>query len=123
MIILNKGQANTLTLNINNNTRTDFTGYTLTFTHVLSQEQKSYTVSKSSLNYSENDRYCSIQLMFQQPGNDLNYEGDYNLQIYGDVVNLVYTNIARLLGTTEDTTFVEYASPNEDNENYIYIQD
>ncbi len=123
MLILNKDQHNELVLNINNNSRASFTGYTLTFTHVLSQEVKSYTVSVSSAEYSENDRYCTIELNLQQPGQDLNYEGDYMLQIYGNGTTLVYTNLARLNGTTEDTTFVEYASPNENNENYIYLED
>jgi hypothetical protein len=47
MLILNKGQNNELVLNINNNSRANFTGYTLTFTHILSQESKTYTIDKS----------------------------------------------------------------------------
>jgi hypothetical protein len=123
MLILNKGQQNELVLNINNNSRTDFSGYTLTFVHVLSQEEKTYTVSTSNpAQYAENDRYCEIILNFQN--DDLNYEGQYQLQIFGNGTNLVYTGMARLDGTTEKgNDYVSYVSNNEDNEQFIYIQD
>lgn len=124
MLLLNKGQQNELILNINNNSRTDFTGYTLTFTHVVSQEVKSYTVSTSnSAQYAENDRYCEIILNLQNAGQDLNYLGQYNLQIFGNGSNLVYTGMAQLNGSEESNPFTEYVSPDEDNSNYIYIQD
>ncbi len=124
MLILNKGQQNELVLNINNNSRTDFSGYTLTFTHVVSQETKSYTVDTSnSAEYAENDRYCEIVLNFQNASQDLNYLGQYQLHIYGNGTNLVYTGMAELNGSEESTPFTEYVSPNEDNENFIYIQD
>jgi hypothetical protein len=124
MLILNKGQQNELVLNINNNSRTDFSGYTLTFTHVVSQEVKSYTVSTSNpAQYAENDRYCEIILNLQNAGQDLNYLGQYQLQIFGNGSNLVYTGMAQLNGTQESNPFTEYVSPDEDNSNYIYIQD
>lgn len=124
MLILNKGQQNELVLNINNNSRTDFLTYTLTFTHVVSQEVKSYTISTSNpAQYAENIRYCEIVLNLQTPGQDLNYLGQYNLQIFGNGTNLVYTGMAQLNGSQESNPFTEYVSPNEDNENYIYIQD
>lgn len=124
MLILQKGQQNELVLNINNNSRTDFSGYTLTFVHSLSQEVKSYTVSTSNpAQYGENDRYCEIVLNFQNAGQDLNYEGQYDLKIFGNGTNLVYSGLCRLVGTSEDNTITEYISPNEDNEQYIYIQD
>jgi hypothetical protein len=124
MLILNKGQQNELVLNINNNSRTDFSGYTLTFTHVVSQEVKSYTISTSNpAVYAENDRYCEIVLNLQNAGQDLNYLGQYNLQIFGNGTNLVYTGMAQLNGSEESNPFTEYVSPDEDNSNYIYIQD
>jgi hypothetical protein len=124
MLILNKGQQNELVLNINNNSRTDFTSYTLTFTHVVSQETKSYVISTSNpLLYAENDRYCEIILNLQNSGQDLNYLGQYQLHIYGNGTNLVYIGMAELNGSEESTPFTEYISPNEDNENFIYIQD
>jgi hypothetical protein len=124
MLILNKGQQNELVLNINNNSRTDFTSYTLTFTHVVSQEVKSYTVSTSNpLVYAENDRYCEIILNFQTAGQDLNYLGQYQLEIYGNGTSLVYTGMAQLNGSQESNPFTEYVSPDEDNSNFIYIQD
>ena len=123
MIILNKGQSNTLVLNINNNSRTDFSGYTLTFLHIVSQEEKTYTISTSNnAQFGENDRYCEIILNFA--GNDLNYEGQYQLKIYGNGTQLVYTGMARLDGTTEQgNTFTQYISNDEENNNYIYIQE
>ena len=123
MIILQKGQVNELVLNINNNSRTDFSGYTLTFLNILSQEVKSYTVSTSNpLQYGANIRYCEIVLDFSV--DDLNYEGQYQLDIFGNGTSKVYTGMARLLGTTEKgNTFTEYVSPDEDNSNYIYIQE
>lgn len=124
MLLLNKGQQNELVLNINNNSRTDFTGYTLTFTHVVSQEVKSYTINLSDpAVYAENDRYCEIILNLQNAGQDLNYLGQYNLQIFGNGSNLVYTGMAQLNGSEESNPFTEYVSPDEDNSNYIYIQD
>ena len=127
MIILQKGQVNELVLNINNNSRTDFSGYTLTFLHILSQEEKSYTISTSNpLQYGANIRYCEIVLDLSV--DDLNYEGQYGLRIYGTAAgiepSLVYVGMVRLLGTTEKgNTFTSYVSPDEDNSNYIYIQD
>ena len=122
MLYIQKGQINDLVLNINNNSRIDFTGYTLTFTHVVSQEIKSYTISTTGASYSDNIRYCNIDLDLACNGCDLNYEGQYLLQIYGDGTDLVYTGMAFLEGTTEQgNTFTEYISNNEDNDNYIYI--
>lgn len=125
MIILQKGQENELVLNINNNSRVDFSGYTLTFTHILSQEIKSYFIDTSNpLIYGENDRYCEIVLNLSCVGCDLNYEGQYQLQIFGNGTNLVFTSLCRLIGTAEQgNDFIEYISPDEDNSNYIYIQD
>ena len=123
MIIMNKGQVNELVLNINNNSRTDFSGYTLTFLHILSQEEKSYTINISNpAQFGENIRYCEIVLDLTT--NDLNYEGQYQLKIYGNGTQLVYTGMVRLDGTTEQgNDFVTYVSPDEDNSNYIYIQE
>lgn len=121
MVILNKGQQNELVLNINNNSRQTFTGYTLTFTHALSQEVKSYTIDMSDPSeYGSNPRYCELVLNLQN--DDLNYEGQYDLQIFGNGVNLVYTILCNVVDTNEGNMFVEYISPNEDNENYIYIK-
>ena len=123
MIIMNKGQQNELVLNINNNSRTDFSGYTLTFTHILSQEEKSYVIPTDDPQlFGENIRYCEIILNLQN--DDLNYEGQYQLKIYGNGTSLVYTGMVRLNGTTEQgNDFVTYQSPDENNSNYIYIQD
>jgi len=120
MLILNKGQQNELVLNINNNSRTSFSAYTLTFLHIMSQESKSYIIDTSdNTEFGENNRYCEI--IIDLSTDDLNYEGQYELNIYGNGTNLVFNGIAELIGTSEDNSFTEYISNNEDNENYIYI--
>jgi hypothetical protein len=123
MIYLNKDQENSLVLNINNNSRETFTGYTLEFTHIMSKEVKTYSINKSNpAQYFENIRYCEILLPLDT--DDLNYLGEYILNIYGVPNNeLVYTGIAILEGTEAGAGFTQYISPNETNENYIYIQD
>jgi hypothetical protein len=124
MLYLQKGIQNELVMNINNNTATTFSGYTLEFTHIMSQEVKTYTVSTSNpLEYAQNIRYCEIILNLQDAGQDLNYEGEYQLKIYGNGTELVFIGIAILQGTEEEPLFTTYISPNEVNENYIYIED
>ena len=123
MLYMNKGQENTLVLNINNNSRETFTGYTLVFTHIMSKEVKSYSISTSDpTEYFQNIRYCTITLDLTT--DDLNYEGQYQLNIYGQPNNeLVFVGMVVLDGTAESNPFTEYISPNETNENYIYIQE
>jgi hypothetical protein len=123
MLYLQKGQQNELIMNINNNSNTVFSGYTLEFTHVMSKEVKSYVVSTSDPQvYAQNIRYCEIILNFQNSGQDLNYLGEYQLNIYGNGTELVFTGIVILEGTQESPAFTQYISPNEVNENYIYIE-
>jgi hypothetical protein len=124
MLYLQKGQENTLVLNINNNSRATFTGYTLTFTHVMSKEVKTYSVDTNNpTQYGQNIRYCEIIVPLQEPGENLNYLGQYVLNIYGNGIDLVYNGMVVLEGTQESHPFTEYISPNETNENYIYIQE
>ena len=125
MLYIQKGQQNQLVLNINNNTTTNFSTYELVFTHIMSQETKSYTIDTSNpLEYTQNIRYCTITLNLQTAGQDLNYAGEYQLNIYGDndPQQKVFVGIAILEGTEEQPFFTQYISPNEENENYIYIQ-
>ena len=123
MLYIQKGQENTLVLNINNNSRDTFTGYTLQFTHVMSKEVKVYSVSTSNpTQYGQNIRYCEIVLPLNQ--DDLNYLGQYVLNIYGTPGNqLVFNGMVVLEGTQESQPFTQYISNNEVNSNYIYIQD
>lgn len=123
MLYIQKGQENTLVLNINNNSRDTFSGYTLEFTHIMSKEVKNYSIDTSDpTQYGSNIRYCEIVLPLQD--DDLNYEGQYQLNIYGTPgVVLVYTGMAVLEGTQESNPFTQYISDNEVNENYIYIQE
>jgi hypothetical protein len=126
MLIIQKGQFNELVMNINNNSREVFTGYTMEFTHIMSQEVKTYTVNMANpTEYFENIRYCELALPLNT--DDLNYEGQYQLKIYGvggDVIvpQLVFIGMAMLEGTEEEPLFTTYVSPDENNENYIYIQ-
>jgi len=123
MIILQKDSQNELVLNINNNARVDFSAYTLTFVHIMSQESKTYVISTSNpALYGENNRYCEIVLNLQNPGQDLNYEGQYQLKIYGDGTNLVFTGMVLVEGTEEEPFFTTYVSDNENNSNYIYVE-
>ena len=124
MLYLQKGQPNNLVMNVNNNSRESFTGFTLTFRHIMSQEVKSYNIPTNSLNYSSNIRYCTFTILLNQ--DDLNYEGEYQLEVFGTGGSpidpeKVFTGIVILEGTEETPFFTEYISPNEDNENYIYI--
>lgn len=113
-------------MNINNNARPNFDTYTLVFTHIMSKEVKTYVIDTANpAEYAQNIRYCNIELPLNT--DDLNYEGEYQLNIYGDGSGYtdfpVFTGIAILEGTQEEPAFTEYISPNEVNENYIYIQD
>lgn len=123
MLYLQKGQPNTLVLNINNNSRDSFTGYTCVFTHVMSQEVKTYSIDISNpLEYEQNIRYCTLEIPLNT--DDLNYLGQYTLVIYGEPDNeKVYNGMVVLEGTEEQPFFTTYVSDNEVNENYIYIQD
>jgi hypothetical protein len=125
MLYLEKGEQNELILNINNNTRQSFSTYTLVFTHTLSQETKSYVIDTSNpAQYGSNERYCEIILSLNLPGQDLNYEGQYDLKIYGNGTTLVFTSLVMLEGTTEQgNTFTQYISNDEDADKYIYIQE
>lgn len=122
MLILRKGERNELILNINNNSRLDFLTYDLKLTHVLSQETKTYTIDTTDNSvYGTNDRYCEIILNLQD--DDLNYEGQYYIEIYGDGTTLVYVGMARLEGSKEDNEIIHFTSDNEDNSNFIYIKE
>lgn len=124
MLYLQKGQENTLVLNINNNSRATFSTYLLTFTHVMSKEIKSYTVDTSNpAQYGQNIRYCEIVVPMNQEGEDLNYLGQYVLNIYGNGTDLVFNGMVVLEGVEESNPYTQYISPNEVNENYIYIQE
>jgi hypothetical protein len=127
MLYINKGEVNTLYLNINNNARPEFDTYTLDFVHVMSKEEKTYVIETNNpAEYFQNIRYCTITLDLVT--DDLNYEGQYILNIVGSGGNSnapmnVYNGMAVLQDVTEANPFTEYISPNEDNSNYIYIQD
>jgi hypothetical protein len=122
MLYIQKGQSNTLVLNINNNSRTTFSTYTLVFTHIMSKETKSYVIDTTNPSqYTSNIRYCTIVLPLNV--DDLNYEGQYQLDILGDGTVNVFVGIVILDGTAESKPFTEYISDNETNENYIYIQE
>ena len=125
MLYIEKGVDNNLVLNINNNSRDTFTGYTLVFTHVMSKEVKTYSIDTADgAEFFENIRYCEILLPLST--DDLNYLGQYTLEIYGTPNNVnVFKGMVVLEAPTsvESNPFTEYITNNEVNENYIYIQD
>ena len=123
MLYIQQGQSNTLTLSIVQNSRDAFTGYTLNFTHVMSSALTSYTIDTSDeAVYFANERYCQITLDLATE--DLPYEGQYTLEILGTPNDVpVYQGFCMTTGPAESNPFTEYVSPNEDNANYIYIQD
>ena len=127
MIYLEKGQLNTLVLNINNNSRDVFDEYTLVFTHIMSKETKSYTILLDDpAVYFQNIRYCTIKIDLSQQGEDLNYLGQYVLNIYGVPDDVwVFNGMAYLnqVDTAETTPFTQYMGNNDENENYIYIEE
>lgn len=123
MIILYKNQVNELAMNINNNSREVFTGYTFHFVHVMSQEEKDYLIDVNNpAQFAENIRYCEVVLDFTCANCDLNYEGQYQLTIFGNGTTLVFIGMAELRGLQEEPLFTTYVSDNEDNSNYIYIE-
>ena len=121
MIYLTKSMPNNLILNVNNNSQVVYTTYVLQFTHILSQNFTSYTIHLNDpTEYVDNDRYCDILLPLNQL--DLIYLGQYELKVLGDGTDLLLVSMVTLEGTTEPSNnFIEYSSPNESNENYIYI--
>ena len=122
MLYIKKNEINNLVLNINNNARPDFLTYDLIFTHIMSKQVKTYTISTSDpAVYTSNIRYCTIVLDLIT--DDLIYEGQYQLNILGDGDQQVYVTMVVAEGVAESKPFTEYISPNEVNENYIYIQD
>lgn len=123
MIYLVKSEQNSLVLNVNNNSRSTFNFYTLTFTHIMSSEVKSYTIDLSKPDeYTSNQRYCEIILDLST--DDLNYEGQYNLEIFGQSGNKkVYVGMCVVSSTRENLEFIQYISQNENNENYIYVNE
>ena len=122
MLYLEKGILNTLVLNINNNSSSTFSSYTLEFTHIMSKEVKNYYINTSDpTQFNSNIRYCNIYLDLSVK--DLNYQGQYNLNIYGNGTNLIFVGIVMLNGTAETNPYTQYISPNETNEKTIYIQE
>lgn len=122
MLYINKGEVNNLVLNINLNSRTQFATYDLVFTHIMSKLQKTYVINTNNpAQYTSNERYCTIVL--DLVSDDLVYEGQYQLNIFGDEESEVYVTMAELQSLTADKPFTEYISENEVNENYIYIKD
>ena len=122
MLYINKGEVNNLVLNINLNSRTQFSTYDLVFTHIMSKQEKTYVIDiNDPTEYTSNIRYCTIVL--DLVSDDLIYEGQYQLNIFGDAVQEVYVTMVDLISPIATAPFTEYISPNEVNENYIYIKD
>lgn len=124
MLYIQRSTVNSLVLNINNNSLNQFTTYTLSFTHLMSKETTNFYISTSDMaQFTSNVRYCTITLDLVI--NDLPYLGQYQLNVFGDGTQEVYVTIVDVEqpDTVETNPFTEYISPNEINENYIYIQE
>lgn len=118
MIYITNNQSNTIFLNINNNSRTVFTGYSFNFTHILSQDTSSLSIDiTDDLKYTGNTRYCAVTFIA-----NFIYEGEYSLEIRGNNTELVWSGIVILGEVIPTDTFNELISDNENNENYIYIE-
>jgi hypothetical protein len=90
----------------------------------MSRETTNFVISTSNQSqYTSNVRYCTITLDLRY--NDLPYLGQYQLNVFGNGVEEVYVTIVDVeqANTVETNPFTEYISPNEINENYIYIQE
>jgi hypothetical protein len=89
----------------------------------MSKETKTYTVhTNNPTEYLENIRYCEVTIDLAT--DDLQYLGQYNLNIYGDGTDLVFNGIAILDGENFETApYKVYISPNEEDSNYIYVQE
>ena len=115
MIYIKKTGSITLTLNVNNNTRDDVSTYLLNFTHIMSNDNKQYTIDTTNpYQFGKNDRYC--EMVFT---GTFYYEGEYKLQIYANGTDKVYDGIVIVGEQTEE--FIKYVSDNEENNNYIYL--
>lgn len=124
MLYIQRSTVNSLVLNINNNSLNQFTTYTLSFTHLMSKETTNFYISTSDMaQFTSNVRYCTITLDLVIK--DLPYLGQYQLNVFGDGTQEVYVTIVDVEqpDTVETNPFTEYISPNEINENYIYIQE
>ena len=116
MIYLTKIGVNTITSNVNNNSRDVVTTYLLRFTHIMSQDIKEYIINVNDpTQYGENDRYA--ELVFTT---DFVYEGENKLEILANGTTNVYTGIV-IVGEQVET-FIQYTSNNENNKNYIYVE-
>lgn len=119
-MILYRNQINELILNINNNTRESFSFYKLVFVHSLSQYTKEFIIdTNDNTVYGENSRYCEIILDLTGV-NNLQYEGQYGLEIFGNGSKLVYVTMVEVR-TNDNDVFVQYQSNNEDGDKFIYI--
>ena len=108
-------------MNVNINTRTSYDSYLLQFTHKMSQDVKTYSISTNGPAYTANERYCTFTLDLSLQ--DLNYAGEYDFNVYGvkTTTDLVYIGMAVVENATSEPIFTTYVSPNENNSNYIYV--
>jgi hypothetical protein len=104
MLYINKGEVNNLVLNINLNSRTQFSTYDLVFTHIMSKQEKTYVIDLNDpTEYTSNIRYCTIVL--DLVSDDLIYEGQYQLNIFGDAVQEVYVTMVDLISPIATARF------------------
>jgi len=95
--------------------------YTIKFTHSLSEYTRSYDISLSdNTQYGSNDRFCEI-LLDLRTTRKLVYDGQYKIEIFGDINKLVYIALADVRPFDGSDEFIQYQSDNENGEKYIHI--
>jgi hypothetical protein len=135
-------EANEFWLNINNNVRDAFPGsfdvksIIFTFTHILSDRSRNEPANVWSVDYNipslpvaiwgtYNNRYIEFHAEDTYLNSSLPYDGEYKVSIKNENNVNLYHGIWKVTGNseTEENPFVQYESDNENNDNYIYIEE
>ena len=141
MIYIDVNENSEWVLNINNNVRDPFPQNTpdpayvvYQFKHILSDRQVNYLMyidppgGHSSVDTAfgvTNGRYTEFYWVQSEIPDTLLYDGEYDVTIKNEDNVVLYNGIWKVTGhsDTEENPFVEYQSDNENNDNYIYIEE
>jgi len=138
MFLVKKGERNELVVSVFANSTLPNPTYLFVFTHILSKEQARFipqNLSQNKLRYNEFVFFESIyeNLNVSPPRVTFPYDGQYYYEIYEQTSTtnldpiLSFGKVAEGRGLIEDLcvpdSFYEYISPNEANENYVFISD
>jgi hypothetical protein len=138
MFLVKKGERNELVVSVYANSILTNPTYLFVFTHIVSKEQAIFIpqdISINKLRYNEFVFFESIyeNLNVSPPRVTFPYDGQYYYEIYEQVSTtnlnplLALNKVAEGRGLIEDLcvpdSYYEYISPNEVNENYVFISD